>query len=452
MEQLADGKMIALQPTGCDLARDQWASPILFFTDPSAGRFEYFRYRVLSNADDTLRLSAFGGWGDVDSQYKLPSEVMIHNLSGLYILDTGNDRIGRAIFDLTNYSVSALSPIATGVGLKEPRGFDVVETERGLKIYVADTKNHRILRLSADGGLEQAYGSHGSGVGEFDTPYDIARHGDFVYVVDAYNERVVALLEKEDGTFEWWATYSPPEQLPLFVSVACDRNGNVFCIDNAHCRVIKLTEGLEEFLWSEGRRGILLNQYISPKGIAVSKTCDDVTITEAYTEHTGIRFLGNKITILSAEAVVREFDATRTGGECQLSFKIDDVAEIGFQITGPLELPPEVAETYRCTVSISGTNHYLLSWDGRDQYGLPALPGSYEVTILAQDGYGHRDEYILTGFKVKGTLVYGEVSGRWAVDTEPYVVIDLNEIMPGSELTIDPGVRSISPSAQTTVS
>ncbi|RKX68850.1 hypothetical protein DRP53_09875, partial [candidate division WOR-3 bacterium] len=447
LEGLADDKMVAIHPDGCDLVRDQWNSPILFFTDPAAGRFEYLRYRVVGDADDTLRYSAFGGYGEADSQYKLPAEVMIHNLSDLYILDTDNNRIGRAIFNLPDFSVTALPPIATNVGLSHPQGFDVVETDQGLKIYVADTKNHRIVRLSADGSLEQTYGSFGSGVGQFYGPHDIARHGDFVYVVDTYNKRVVALLEKEDGTFEWWAEYSPSEPMSFLVSIACDANGNVFCVDKANCRVIKLTEGLEEFLWSEGTRGALWHQFLHPRSIAVSKRCDDVTIIDAYTKDTGIRFLGNKISILSASAEIEEFDATRSGGECPLTFKIDDVAGINFRITGPAELPPQVAEAYQCTVLItgttfpSGTNHYLLSWDGRDQYGLPALPGTYQVTLLATDCYGHHDEYTVFGFKVKGTLVHGEISGRWTVDNDPYVVINLNEVGPGATLTIDPGVR-----------
>lgn len=68
-------------------------------------------------------------------------------------------------------------------------------------LYVADTRNHRIRSISVQSGdvstVSTVAGSgtksFGDGIGEaahFDVPWGVAAHGDFVYVVDQFNNRV----------------------------------------------------------------------------------------------------------------------------------------------------------------------------------------------------------------------------------------------------------------------
>lgn len=269
MDAIVDGKKSMIQPNGCTTARDERGMPITFVTDPSAGRFEFFRYADGGNDKDTIQLSAFGFWGDGDGEYQSPNDVATLDGILLYILDTGNNRIGRALFNLSEYNVTAQSPIGTNIGLNNPMAFCVYQTPSGIKIYIADTKNHRILRLSSSGVLEATYGSYGSGIGQFNNPRAITRWGSYLYIADTYNKRIVVLRELPGGSYEWNKTYLIPELYSMVTSVDCDQNGNVYFIDQIRCTVTKFSEGLDELLWSVGSRGCLTNEYEFPRGISV---------------------------------------------------------------------------------------------------------------------------------------------------------------------------------------
>ena len=72
-------------------------------------------------------------------------------------------------------------------------------------IYVTDGYgNNRVVKLSSDGKFITAWGSKGTGPGEFDTPHGLTVSGDGrVYVADRGNSRVQVF--DPDGTFvaEW---------------------------------------------------------------------------------------------------------------------------------------------------------------------------------------------------------------------------------------------------------
>ena len=83
--------------------------------------------------------------------------------------DSGNDRIER--FNLTGGEAIAWGTQGSGLGqFSYPRGVAANETE----VIVSDDDNHRIERFTPDGAFQAAVGSYGSGPGQFGFPYGVA--------------------------------------------------------------------------------------------------------------------------------------------------------------------------------------------------------------------------------------------------------------------------------------
>jgi DNA-binding beta-propeller fold protein YncE len=97
-------------------------------------------------------------------------------------------------------------------------------------IYVADghggTSNDRIVKFNKDGKFILAWGKHGKGPGEFDTPHGIALDSaGRVYVADRANNRVQVF--EGDGKFvAEWKQFGRPSD------VAIDKNDTIYVADS----------------------------------------------------------------------------------------------------------------------------------------------------------------------------------------------------------------------------
>lgn len=85
--------------------------------------------------------------------------------------------------------ISSVSNGTTTITFDSPEG--VVFDENG-NIYVSDTGNHRIVKLSAAGAFVRTYGSEGTGAEQFNKPMGIAIDSSGnVVVADSENDRIV---------------------------------------------------------------------------------------------------------------------------------------------------------------------------------------------------------------------------------------------------------------------
>ena len=97
-------------------------------------------------------------------------------------------------------------------------------------IYVADghggNTNDRIVKYNKDGKFLMAWGKHGKGPGEFDTPHGIALDSaGRVYVADRVNNRIQVF--EGDGKFvAEWKQFGRPSD------VAIDKNDNIYVADS----------------------------------------------------------------------------------------------------------------------------------------------------------------------------------------------------------------------------
>lgn len=145
--------------------------------------------------------------------------------------------------------------------------------------YVADSRNNRILHLSADGTELASWGSFADGVsapaavGAFNEPWGIAVGPDgSVYVSDTWNHRVQKFTA--DGQpITTWGQYGQADQQYGFWGprgVAVDAEGNVYVADTGNKRIV-VFDADGNYLTEFGTAGLDAGQFDEPVGIAIDK-------------------------------------------------------------------------------------------------------------------------------------------------------------------------------------
>jgi DNA-binding beta-propeller fold protein YncE len=166
------------------------------------------------------------------------------------------------------------------LGLNAPRSIAVGQNE---DIYVADSRNHRILHIGADGTLLQEWGTFAdiaqgdAPVGTFFEPWGIAVGPDgSVYVTDTWNHRVQKFTEDGEPVTSWGQYGQPFPEDPASKSsfwgprgIAVDSQGRVFVADTGNKRIAVFDED-GSFLTEFGSGGLDPGQFDEPVGVAVA--------------------------------------------------------------------------------------------------------------------------------------------------------------------------------------
>jgi len=147
-------------------------------------------------------------------------------------------------------------------------------------IYVADSRNHRILHFNQDGSLLHSWGEYSASdyttnqmaaEGTFNEPWGVAVGPDgFVYVADTWNNRIQKFTS--DGRFvTMWGEFGAAESPTHFWGprgVVVDQQGRVFVTDTGNKRIVIFDSdgnALDEF----GGAGLGVGQFDEPVGIDV---------------------------------------------------------------------------------------------------------------------------------------------------------------------------------------
>ncbi len=190
-------------------------------------------------------------------------------------LVTGATAAGAAYVDKWTPQTALAAWGSAGAALGQFQGPKGVAVDQDGRVYVADSQNHRIQVLDAQGQPVVQWGSQGSGPGQFQEPWGVAiSPAGEVYVADTWNHRIqvfsrdgVYLSSRgmfgEAGADLWQAdTFYGPRDL------AFDQDGNLYVADTGNKRVLKYdaTGQLVAVAGGFGQGPGLLNE---PVGLAV---------------------------------------------------------------------------------------------------------------------------------------------------------------------------------------
>jgi len=162
------------------------------------------------------------------------------------------------------------------IGLNAPRSLAFAKDGT---VYVADSRNNRILHLNAEGKILHEWGTFADGVGTpvgpgtFNEPWGIAIGPDgSVYVTDTWNHRVEKFTAA--GKFiTAWGIFGQGETPDSFYGprgLAVDAEGRVYVTDTGNKR-IAVFDANGNFITDFGSAGFDPGQFDEPVGIAVDK-------------------------------------------------------------------------------------------------------------------------------------------------------------------------------------
>ncbi len=211
--------------------------------------------------------SSNGNGSPTSTQLRYPSGLAVDQAGNVYIADTLNHRIRKLSADGTTITTIAGTGTEgssngngspTTVQLSRPNGLAL---DAAGNLYIADTNNHRIRKLSADGttittiaGTTTHGNADGNGIPtnvQLNFPHSVAVDAaGNVYFADTFNHRVRKLnaagtaVTTIIGTGNEGRTLSSPTQTRLRYpwGVAVDRFGNVFVSDTVNHRILRLDD------------------------------------------------------------------------------------------------------------------------------------------------------------------------------------------------------------------
>ena len=206
-------------------------------------------------------------FGSSQDPTKPPGGGIAVTANWVYVVDSGNNRVER--FNLEGGEPMAWGTKGSGPGqFTYPRGVAANASE----VLVADDDNHRIEQFSPEGAYMTSVGSYGKGPGQFGFPYGVALDAaGNVYVADDINHRVVKLSPQLAFLGAWGGFGTKPGQLAFPRAIASDPAGNTYVANTANNR-IEVFDPNGAFLRTIGINGRGPGQMTAPRGLAVDPT------------------------------------------------------------------------------------------------------------------------------------------------------------------------------------
>jgi uncharacterized protein (TIGR03663 family) len=252
-------------------------------------------HRVQKFTADGEPVAAWGRHSTIEMEAGVPQgfnepwDVAVAADGTMFVADTWNHRIqkldaeGNLITAWGLFGQYGLGDTAGRSAFYGPRG---VAIGPGGRVYVADTGNKRVQVFEPDGQFVLEWGGGGALEGYLDEPVGIALApadappaAAGVYVADTWNRRVQVF--DEDGVYlrQWPIAgwdTGLPEEKPY---LAVDAAGYVYVTDPGHYRVL-VFDSLGNYVLSFGEYGFDERSFALPTGIAVARD-GSIYVTDA---------------------------------------------------------------------------------------------------------------------------------------------------------------------------
>lgn len=181
-------------------------------------------------------VEVFGERGTAAGQFNFPTGMATDRDGILFIADTYNHRVQRVT---TTGGVAVVGHRGQRPGeFMAPMG---IATDEERAFYIVEQGNHRIQKFSSEGNLELIFGRAGRQAGEFRSPMGIAVMPGTreIFVADTGNCRVQRF--DYSGRFVGYlgapGSIHPPLSNPQ--AITCDKAGNIFVADTLANRVAR---------------------------------------------------------------------------------------------------------------------------------------------------------------------------------------------------------------------
>jgi surface protein len=202
--------------------------------------------RGIVSSGTLLQTSSFGGYGNDNNGFYLPTAVAIDATGNMVIVDMLNARV-KVHSTTNNQFLSKFGTNGSGdgqflvTGGQGPRG---VATFMNGNIAVADTANNRVQVFSNTGVFIRKFGSSGSGDSQFNDHRGIAvnHRNNNILVADMNNHRIQVFSETGTfiRTFGVFGTGNGEFRNPT--DVATDMNGTIYVADSTNNRIQVFSE------------------------------------------------------------------------------------------------------------------------------------------------------------------------------------------------------------------
>lgn len=182
---------------------------------------------------------SFGTRGGEPGEFSHPAGLAFDSNNNLYVADSLNHRIQKIGRQLNVLQVYPEVPDRVNAVemLDSPWAVAIDSTDT---VYVADTGHNRIVRYANDGRFLSAFGSKGTGDGQFNGPKALAFDFDGnLVVVDSGNNRLQKFTPQGDFLYAWGGAgqtggmFNNPQQ----IAIASD--GVMYVADTGNNRVQK---------------------------------------------------------------------------------------------------------------------------------------------------------------------------------------------------------------------